>query len=374
MDDIITIVVMVVIGAFIGGLTNSIAIKMLFRPYEAKYIGKWKVPFTPGVIPKRRDQLAKQLGELVVKHLLTRESIELKLTEPELKQQVQRKLEKEWDRFMEKEQSVHQLAERYNLPVDDHQIKTVIADKVVDQLDWFLQENKKKPLKNWLASAVSDQDVDAAARLLRIKVMELLNKEETQEKMESIIKQYAASKGFLGNMVLSMFSSDELAVKIQRLVTEYLQSQDGAQWLKQAVAKEWEVLLDKELEIIEPFFAKADTQHVIKGLIIDNIPAEEWLDQPVQVYLTPFSNQIKEKVLPVLVEQLFVKLAEGVPSMLSQLGIEKMVEQQVASFPTARLEEIILSISRKEFKLITYLGALLGGFIGLFQAILFIVF
>ncbi|UOQ46792.1 DUF445 family protein [Gracilibacillus caseinilyticus] len=373
MDEIITIVVMVVIGAFIGGLTNSIAIKMLFRPYEAKYIGKWKVPFTPGVIPKRRDQLAKQLGELVVKHLLTRESIELKLTDPALKQQVQRKLEKEWELFLEKEHSVHQLAERFKLPVESHQVQTAIADKVVQQLDQFLQENKQLQLKNWLESAISEQDVDAAAQLLRIKAIELLNKEETQEKMESIIKQYAASKGFLGNMVLSMFSSDELAIKILRLVTEYLQSQDGVQWLNHAVSKEWEAWLDKELQIIEPFFKKADTQHLIKAMIIDNIPADDWLDHPVQVYLTPFSDQIKEKVLPVLVEQLFVKLAESVPSMLAQLGIEKMVEQQVTSFPTSRLEEIILSISRKEFKLITYLGALLGGFIGLFQAILFIV-
>ena len=59
--------------------------------------------------------------------------------------------------------------------------------------------------------------------------------------------------------------------------------------------------------------------------------------------------------------------------MLQHLEVEKMVENQVASFPTSRIEEIILSISRKEFKLITYLGALLGGFIGLIQAILFIV-
>ena len=43
---------------------------MLFRPHEAKYIGSWRVPFTPGFIPKRRDELAKQLGNTVIQHLL----------------------------------------------------------------------------------------------------------------------------------------------------------------------------------------------------------------------------------------------------------------------------------------------------------------
>lgn len=50
------------VGAFIGWLTNGIAIKMLFRPLRPKYIGKWHVPFTPGIIPKERDRIAKSIG------------------------------------------------------------------------------------------------------------------------------------------------------------------------------------------------------------------------------------------------------------------------------------------------------------------------
>ena len=54
---------MAFIGALIGGITNHLAIKMLFRPHEAKYIGSWRVPFTPGLIPKRRDELAATVWE-----------------------------------------------------------------------------------------------------------------------------------------------------------------------------------------------------------------------------------------------------------------------------------------------------------------------
>ena len=48
---------------------------MLFRPHRPIYIGKFQVPFTPGLIPKRRDELAVQLGKMVVEHLLTPEGI-----------------------------------------------------------------------------------------------------------------------------------------------------------------------------------------------------------------------------------------------------------------------------------------------------------
>ncbi len=60
-----------VIGAFIGYLTNRIAIKMLFRPLKAWRVGGFRVPMTPGVIPSKRGELAQNMGEVVGDHLLT---------------------------------------------------------------------------------------------------------------------------------------------------------------------------------------------------------------------------------------------------------------------------------------------------------------
>ena len=54
---------------------KSFSDKMLFRPHRPIYFGKFQVPFTPGLIPKRRDELAVQLGKMVVEHLLTPEGI-----------------------------------------------------------------------------------------------------------------------------------------------------------------------------------------------------------------------------------------------------------------------------------------------------------
>lgn len=64
-----------IIGAIIGYVTNYIAVRMLFRPYKQKRIGKLKIPFTPGIIPKRQPQIAKAVGKAVGEKLFTEEDI-----------------------------------------------------------------------------------------------------------------------------------------------------------------------------------------------------------------------------------------------------------------------------------------------------------
>ena len=59
-----------ILGAVIGYITNSLAIWMLFHPYEAHYIGKWKLPFTPGLIPAQINRIAKSLGDAIGVQLL----------------------------------------------------------------------------------------------------------------------------------------------------------------------------------------------------------------------------------------------------------------------------------------------------------------
>ena len=52
------------------------------------------------------------------------------------------------------------------------------------------------------------------------------------------------------------------------------------------------------------------------------------------------------------------------------MKLEDMVKEQVDSFPVSRLEEIVLGISKREFKMITILGGVLGGLIGIIQGLI----
>ena len=75
-----------VIGAIIGYGTNRVAIKMIFRPHTAKHIGGIRLPFTPGIIPKSRQELAQAIANTVADELLTPENIRSQLNRPEFRQ------------------------------------------------------------------------------------------------------------------------------------------------------------------------------------------------------------------------------------------------------------------------------------------------
>lgn len=102
MNILALIISMVFIGALIGGITNFIAIKMLFRPHQAKYIGRFKLPFTPGLIPRRQKEIAEQLGKTVVQHLLTPEGISKKLLHDQFVHRVSEWLVQEIKGYVEK--------------------------------------------------------------------------------------------------------------------------------------------------------------------------------------------------------------------------------------------------------------------------------
>lgn len=65
----------ILIGALIGYCTNYLAIKMLFRPRSEKRILGFKIPFTPGVIPKNQPRIARAIASMVSKTLLTKEDV-----------------------------------------------------------------------------------------------------------------------------------------------------------------------------------------------------------------------------------------------------------------------------------------------------------
>lgn len=72
---ILSIVLPIAVGALIGYLTNYIAIKMLFLPRKEWHIGKWRVPFTPGVIPKNKSRVASAVANAVSEKLITEKDI-----------------------------------------------------------------------------------------------------------------------------------------------------------------------------------------------------------------------------------------------------------------------------------------------------------
>ncbi len=72
MDMVIRLLLMVVIGGFIGWITNKVAIKLLFRPVNPVKILFFKFQ---GVFPKRKNQMAISLADTIENELLSKEVI-----------------------------------------------------------------------------------------------------------------------------------------------------------------------------------------------------------------------------------------------------------------------------------------------------------
>jgi len=74
-EELIRAAVTVLFGAMAGGLTNSIAIWMLFHPYESPRLGKRRLKLLQGAIPKNQGRLAAAIGRTVGTRLLTPEDL-----------------------------------------------------------------------------------------------------------------------------------------------------------------------------------------------------------------------------------------------------------------------------------------------------------
>lgn len=86
--EIINLLAGPIIGGVIGYFTNYIAVKMLFRPLKPVKIGKYTLPFTPGIIPKRKPALAHALGQAVGNALLNKEELTKVLTSDRMRQTI----------------------------------------------------------------------------------------------------------------------------------------------------------------------------------------------------------------------------------------------------------------------------------------------
>lgn len=131
------------IGALIGYFTNYIAVKMLFRPRETKYIFGHRVPFTPGAIPKGKPRLAKAIGDVIANYLVTDDDIKNRVLTPAAE-----------DAVVEK--TMHILKTK----IDDGFHKAADSEEEYDQLIFKIEELATDKI----ASSINDIDFTTIIR------------------------------------------------------------------------------------------------------------------------------------------------------------------------------------------------------------------
>lgn len=74
MDNVIRILILAIIGGAIGYITNVVAIKLIFRPIVPVKIPILNIEIL-GLIPKRKKDIAKNIGEVIEEELISLDEI-----------------------------------------------------------------------------------------------------------------------------------------------------------------------------------------------------------------------------------------------------------------------------------------------------------
>lgn len=120
------LLLLAVVGALIGWSTNVVAIKLMFRPLEPL-----KIPGTrftiQGLIPKRKTEIAKSIGDVISEELLSIEQI--------------------MDKFlmdMDKKQIVEQIKDKVNQIANDKMpsvIPSMFKGIIIQNIDKMIDES-----------------------------------------------------------------------------------------------------------------------------------------------------------------------------------------------------------------------------------------
>lgn len=130
------------VGAVIGYITNDIAIRMLFRPHQAKYVMGVRVPFTPGIIPKEKARIAVAIGKAVSENLMNREVLEKSLLSDEMLSKIGDAIDEFVSTQSLNEETIEEFALHY-LPQDDIiAMRENVTDGVVKMITAKLQDSR----------------------------------------------------------------------------------------------------------------------------------------------------------------------------------------------------------------------------------------
>jgi uncharacterized membrane protein YheB (UPF0754 family) len=135
------------LGALAGGVTNQLAIWMLFHPYEPpKLLGRWRLHFFQGAIPKNQPRLAAAIGRTVGSRLLTAEDLTGTFAEEEFRSAFHERLAHVIDEILNRERG---------------SLRSMIPPSLAADLDALVEETLQRGLEQLEAYIASERFAEA---------------------------------------------------------------------------------------------------------------------------------------------------------------------------------------------------------------------
>lgn len=256
-----------VVGGVIGYITNDLAIRMLFHPRNPVYIGRHRLPFTPGLIPKQKGRIAESIGKVISEQLLNEETLKQTILSDQAVEGLQAKVrdmvfelrydERTVDELLVKHvgrevlEEKAQAAELYLTQLACERLAKArvgqaVVDSIAGRLTEAVQQNRllalladggmqsaiKSRLADWVDDMVAENAPEVIYKLLdenradlqKMRVCQIYDR--FQDRQEDIIARGTELyKALLGNNVDKVLK----AVNVEKIVVDKINGFDAAQ-------------------------------------------------------------------------------------------------------------------------------------------------
>lgn len=238
-----SLIIRPLIGAGIGYITNWIAVKMLFFPLNPIKIGKFTLPFTPGVIPKNKDRLAGAIGRSISDNLVNADTLKNALLSDEMKADVK------------------------EIVIDFLNGTTDISTSVDNLLENYINTDNYEQIKNNIITTVSQS------------ILETVKKAELGPLIAEQI-EIAAKENFKGSL-LGLLGGNAVVSTISRgaseKITEYI-DKEGENLITDMVSQELEKYTSSSVSDITTKIGTSEINlvnimmNIYEEFIIKNLP------------------------------------------------------------------------------------------------------
>ena len=218
---------------------------------------------------------------------------------------------------------------------------------------------------------VLDKKIGDAVEQILDKGVAYFQSPEGAKTIKNLLDDFLNSKGSFGGMI-SMFMGDSMSLveKVQRELVRFLQAPGTSALLYRIFSAEWEKIKQRPAMDFMKDINFDTIEQSIQAYAKEQLAIETRLDKTINDYWPQGQNWTNDELLPKVMDKAF-QAAEGkIEDVLKRLNLAEVVRQQVDSFPIAKLEELVLGIISRELRMITWLGGIIGGIVGIVQAII----
>ncbi|WFA07954.1 DUF445 family protein [Tissierella sp. Yu-01] len=312
----------ILVGAIIGYITNWLAIKMLFRPLEEKRIFGLKIPFTPGLIPKERNRIAKSVGEAVGEHILAPDVIAKAIYNDLSNEKLNSWIMDKYNSFKNDSQSMNDMIKTedkvkiYNLivlvskditdsifnQIHNSNLKERAVDYIISQSDILLKSVETKEYINKIIigeihkikndhrkikDVLSQDSIDNINNILEKNktnignnVKAIFDDSNVQNKLNDSVSRLVEQN--ISKVITMFISADQISEKILQVVEKYINDPKSNDDYIMLIKNGLNSLLDKELsdviDQLEPLINE-DKINNISSYLIEEIKMTEFSEK-----------------------------------------------------------------------------------------------